>query len=112
MERLSILVRGTFTFVILALTAWGFIVWWTTMGDLPKTDETGRVVVDSHQQAKDILLVLFPILTTVTGYWFGAHGKERAEERAERMTQKLEHIASVAPGLVAEARASQAAPTN
>ena len=54
-------------------------------------------VVDQYQRAKDILLVVLSLVSTTFGYWFGVHGKERAEDRADKAQTKLNAVVSNAP---------------
>ncbi len=83
MEHFGMWVRAVITVALLALAgAW----LWVIFGELgvgPSKAVDGSVV-DTYQRAKDILLVVLPLLTTALGYWFGAAGKQKAEDQAQK----------------------------
>lgn len=106
MEKLGIWLRGFFTFVILGLAIWGFGVTWASMGSAPIRDAAGNVTVDSFQRAKDVLLVVLPLVTTCFGYWFGTQGREKAEKREQAANEKFNAVIATSkdPAILAEAR--------
>ncbi|MCW2622332.1 MAG: hypothetical protein JWL64_1934 [Frankiales bacterium] len=113
MERVNTIIRAFFTGLIFVMTLWWFFEVARRLGTAPQKDAEGNVVLDEYGRAKDILLVVLPLLTTVVGYWFGALGKEkadekaaRAEERADAAKAKTEAIAMVSsePDLLARAQ--------
>jgi hypothetical protein len=68
------------------------------ISSVPTRDDDGQTL-DTYQRAKDVLLVVLPLLTTALGYWFGAAGRESAEAKAsaalseaKRTQQKLEGV--------------------
>jgi hypothetical protein len=105
METLSTWIRGAFTLLLLVLTVWWLTVVASKLGNKPQVDESGAVTLDEFQRAKDILLVVLPLLTTALGYWFGAAGKATAEEKAEAATTQLQEVLDVGgEGLLAAAK--------
>ncbi|MEU0794894.1 hypothetical protein ABZ342_32950 [Amycolatopsis sp. NPDC005961] len=50
----------------------------------PVTKNSDGTTVDQFQRAKDILLVVLPLLTTALGYWFGSAGRQQAEDKADQ----------------------------
>ena len=73
-----------------------FVAWWLYLvarhiGDAPVVDTHGDVVLDKFQRAKDILLVVLPLLTTALGYWFGSEGKDQAEGKVKQAQKTAEN---------------------
>jgi hypothetical protein len=83
----KVLARFVITMLLFAVV----IFWmWLMSGDLrtgATKDVTGKSI-DPYERSKDVLLVALPLLTTAVGYWFGAEGKERAEQRAHEAQEK------------------------
>jgi len=106
MDRLSTSIRAAVTGAVLLLAAWWFLEVARRLGTEPKVDGDGKVLVDEYQRAKDILLVVLPLLTTAFGYWFGAHGKEKAEATAARAQEESKALVATSadPDLLAKAR--------
>lgn len=77
-------IRAAFTLVVLAAAGWWLYEVSSRLGTAPTKDAQGTVVVDEYQRAKDILLVVLPIVTSVLGYWFGSQGKEKADAAATK----------------------------
>src|SRR5262245_2336795 len=75
--------RFVLTLLLFALAVWWLIELAFQLGTAPTIDAQGKIVVDKFQRAKDILLVVLPLVTSALGYWFGAQGKEQEQERAE-----------------------------
>jgi hypothetical protein len=92
-------------FVITMLLFAVVVFWmWMMAGDLrtgATADGTGNPI-DPFERSKDVLLVALPLLTTAVGYWFGAEGKERAEQRAHEAQEKS--TSSLERALAAEAQ--------
>jgi hypothetical protein len=105
-DKLNIWFRGIFTVAILLAAAWWLYVVASKLGKAPTKDAQGNVV-DEYQRAKDVLLVVLPLVTTAIGYWFGAQGKEKAEEKASQANDQSRAIAAVSgdPDILAKARA-------
>jgi hypothetical protein len=100
------ILRFVLTLLLFALAVWWLIELALQIGTAPTIDAQGKVVVDKFQRAKDILLVVLPLVTSALGYWFGAQGKEQEQERAESARSQLEAVvsASTDPGLLQKAR--------
>ena len=95
--------RVVITVGLFLLVAWWLWAVWRHIGDVPTQDTNGDVV-DRFQRAKDILLVVLPLLTTALGYWFGAEGKDKAvssaaeaEKTAKTEQTKVQALLQVAP---------------
>ncbi|WP_433562959.1 hypothetical protein ACQP1O_36925 [Nocardia sp. CA-151230] len=105
-------IRAAITLVLLGFTAWWLGVVASDLDVMPARDSAGDVV-DSYQRAKDILLVVLPLLTSALGYWFGVAGRAQAEAKAvqadaaaERTNLQLKTVldTSTEPGLLDKAR--------
>jgi hypothetical protein len=71
-------VRVTITLILLAMSAAWLLVVYGALGDQTVKGADGSVL-DQFQRSKDILLVIFPLLTTALGYWFGSAGRQEAQ---------------------------------
>ena len=71
---------------MLAVTGWLILVA-TRLGVPPQYRENGDLEIDEYARAKDIFVAILPLATTVLGYWFGAAGKEKVEEKADAAIQ-------------------------
>ncbi|WP_033289246.1 hypothetical protein [Amycolatopsis jejuensis] len=80
MKSLGTWIRAAITLVLLVIAALWLLVVYTRLGT-PSTDGTA---FDEFQRAKDILLVVLPLLTTALGYWFGSAGRQQAERKADQ----------------------------
>lgn len=99
------LIRAVLTVLLLVLSGWWLALVASNMSTPPTLGTDGKVVLDEFQRAKDILLVVLPLLTTALGYWFGAAGKEKAEEKADRSAKQLDSVLDAAPaGVLEEAK--------
>jgi hypothetical protein len=105
-EFFKTLVRAIITLLLMAAAAWWLVEVATRLGMTPTKDQDGNIVLDEYQRAKDILLVVLPLVTTALGYWFGSQGKERAEDEANKAKDKLTAVAATSsdPELLANAR--------
>lgn len=83
------------TALLLGLTVWWLVLVANEMSTQPQVGSDGKVVMDEFQRAKDILLVVLPLLTTALGYWFGAAGREKAEGKADMAEKKLNAVIDV-----------------
>jgi hypothetical protein len=108
MDRLKTNMRFVLTMLLFGLAVWWLIEVASLLGAAPTKDGQGTVVVDRYQRAKDILLVVLPLVATALGYWFGAQGKEQEQQRAESARKQLDAVvaASSEPDLLQRARAS------
>lgn len=93
MDKVAMWTRASLSGLLLLLTVWWLYVVANHLSVAPQTNESGEVVLDTFQRAKDILLVVLPLLTTALGYWFGAAGKEKAEQKAEAAQSELLDVA-------------------
>ncbi|MGG5259303.1 hypothetical protein [Phycicoccus avicenniae] len=112
MDKAAMWVRGLLTLLLLGLAVWWLTLVAREMSTAPTVGKDGKVLLDEFQRAKDILLVVLPLLTTALGYWFGAAGKEKAEEgkakaeaTAEQKAQQLDSVLDAAPqGVLKDAK--------
>ncbi|MDF2145485.1 hypothetical protein [Knoellia sp. p5-6-4] len=100
MERTAMYIRAMITGILFVITAYWLLAVAGQISSVPTWDGQGHVL-DTYQRAKDVLLVVLPLLTTALGYWFGAAGREHAEAKAaqamtevKRTQQKLEGVLS------------------
>ena len=79
--------RLALTLVLLAILVWWL---WEARGRVATEPliKDGVVVVDAFKNTQTILLLVVPLATTAIGYWFGAQGKEKAEEKAAQAEEK------------------------
>jgi hypothetical protein len=106
METFNTWIRGAVTAAILVVAAWWLVQVSNRLGTAPRTDAEGKIVVDEYQRAKDILLVVLPLVTTAIGYWFGVQGKDAAEKKADEATEAKTAILATSkdPDLLKSAR--------
>lgn len=107
METLNAWIRGVVTvLLVLGVGAWLFVVS-LKLGTVPVVDSAGNVILDEYQRAKDILLVVLPLVTTAMGYWFGAQGKDKAEDRADKAVEEKAAVLAATgdPALLERVRA-------
>lgn len=100
--------RGLITLVTIALAAWWLGIIALRLGVPPVKDGSGNIVIDEYQRAKDILLVVLPLVTTTFGFWFGAQGKDQAQAQADQAHQQLTAVvaASTDPDILQKAKTS------
>lgn len=81
--------------------AWSLAVW-SRLGTPPTYLADGKTVkVDEFSRAKDLLVLVFPLLTTAVGYWLGSQGTAKAEEKAKQAEARKEAvIAEAQPGVL------------
>lgn len=98
MEKAAMYIRAGLTGVLFLITTYWLLEVAGQISSVPTRDDAGQVL-DTYQRAKDVLLVVLPLLTTALGYWFGAAGRENAEAKAtiamseaKRTQQKLEGV--------------------
>jgi hypothetical protein len=72
--------RALVTVALLLATLWALWHVYHVIDEPPIVDQAGKVTLDVYQRAKDILLVVLPLLTTALGYWFGAKESEKAQK--------------------------------
>ncbi|MBS3178350.1 MULTISPECIES: hypothetical protein [unclassified Pseudoclavibacter] len=102
--------RGVFTLILLLIVTAAVTLAIATSATVPTFDAKGTLLVDPHENSKDILAVVLAPATLALGYWFGSSGTERAEEQratavvAERTTkEKLNDAQSVVAALESDA---------
>jgi hypothetical protein len=99
-EKTAMYVRIGISVVLLALAA----LWlWRIANDIsvaPSLDPEGTVIFDQYQRSKDVLLIVIPLVTTVLGYWFGAAGKAKAEENADKAQAKADQAEKKVQGIL------------
>jgi hypothetical protein len=98
MEKAAMYIRAVLTGVLFLITTYWLLEVAGQISSVPTRDDDGQTL-DTYQRAKDVLLVVLPLLTTALGYWFGAAGRESAEAKAsaalseaKRTQQKLEGV--------------------
>lgn len=98
MEKAAMYIRAVLTGILFLITTYWLLEVAGQISSVPRWDAQGHVL-DTYQRAKDVLLVVLPLLTTALGYWFGAAGRENAEAKAvqamseaRRTQQKLEGV--------------------
>ena len=100
MEYVGLWVRAGITLLLFGLAAWWLLEVANVLDVAPTTDAKGNVV-DRFERAKDVLLVVLPLLTSALGYWFGAAGKTNSDKEARQARDKLETALDKAqPGLL------------
>lgn len=59
------------------------IALWQNLGKAPVPAHKGLSLgMDEYARAKDIFILVLPLLTTAVGYWFGSQGTVKAQQRA------------------------------
>jgi hypothetical protein len=98
MDNASMWIRAALTGLLFLVSTYWLLEVAGQIPAVPTRDSDGNVL-DTYQRAKDILLVVLPLLTTALGYWFGAAGRENAEAKARyamteasRSQQRLEGV--------------------
>jgi hypothetical protein len=98
MEKAAMYIRAGLTGILFLITTYWLLEVAGQITSVPTRDDNGHVL-DTYQRAKDVLLVVLPLLTTALGYWFGSAGRENAEAKAvqamseaRRTQQKLEGV--------------------
>lgn len=95
-----VVTAGVFILVVIWMVAV-----WKNLGAAPVYNEDGTVKLDEFARAKDILVLVFPLLTTAVGFWLGSQGTAKAEEKADKAdAQKTAVLDSAEPGLLETAR--------
>lgn len=91
----------TFAFVL----AWSVAVW-ARLGEPPTYLKDGKTVsVDEFVRAKDLFVLVLPLLTSVVGYWLGSQGTAKAEDKAAKADAKKDAVLAAAPPeVLAQAR--------
>ncbi|MDO1481593.1 hypothetical protein [Rhodococcus ruber] len=80
--------RIIITLILVVLVGWWLVKVGSNLSTTATRDSDGTVT-DPFQRSKDILLTLLPLLTIALGYWFGAAGRQKAEEKADVAQQQL-----------------------
>ena len=87
----AFLFRASLTLIITAFVVWGLIM---VYRELHAPTEP----VDTCGRAKDIFVIIFPVMTSAVAYWLGADGKEKADSRADQARQTLLDAVKAHPG--------------
>ncbi len=98
-------IKSAGTIVVTALIFIFVAMWsvavWRTLGKAPVYFADGKTVkVDEFLRAKDIFVLVLPLLTTAIGYWLGSQGTVKAEKKADEaeagktVAQKTAHEAA------------------
>jgi hypothetical protein len=82
--------RALVTVALLLATLWALGKVYGVIDKPPTVNDKGEVTLDVYQRAKDILLVVLPLLTTALGYWFGAKESENAKTEKDTAVQEKE----------------------
>jgi hypothetical protein len=85
--------RGIITLILLGFTA---VVGWFALANIA-TVPTMQNGVETVNPFENAMLVLTPVLAAATlalGYWFGASGKEKAEETATEAKQVVAELST------------------
>ncbi len=97
-ESRSEMYRALFTAAILltyvAVVALAMVAYKTP----PQLDANGNVLVDPFANVKDLLTGVAAVATLALGYWFGAAGKDAAQETAAQAQGALSVAVASAPG--------------
>jgi hypothetical protein len=97
-EYRSEMYRALFTAAILltyvAVVALAMVAYKTA----PQLDADGKVLVDPFANAKDLLTGVAAVATLALGYWFGAAGKDAAQETASQAQGALSVAVASTPG--------------
>lgn len=92
-------IKSAGTIVVTALVFILVLVWmvavWQNLGSVPEHNDDGTLKIDKYARAKDIFVLVLPLLTTAVGFWLGSQGTAKAEEKAAKADEKA---------VVAEAR--------
>src|SRR5687767_15127287 len=89
---LDIRVRIGITVLLFLIAAWWLYINAKNLGTPAGAQDANGNVLDEFTSAKDILLVVLPLLTSALGYWFGAAGKDQAEQKAEQSRSQLSAV--------------------
>lgn len=95
------IVRASLTLILLGLSIWWLAEVASRLGTAPTKDTKGNIIVDQYQRAKDILLVVLPLVTTALGYWFGSQGKDKAETAANAAKDETQNTKEQLAGVKA-----------
>ena len=79
--------RLLITIALMGLVVWGLVL--TTLNLHAGVSKDSGGLVDVYQRSTDVLHTLLPLLSIALGYWFGAAGKEHAEQKADTATRQL-----------------------
>lgn len=74
--------RGGLTLIIVAMVFYSLC---RLYGEL----RVPATPTDSFSRAKDVFVIVFPVMTSIVAFWFGADAKDRADSRADQARQTL-----------------------
>ncbi|GLZ41340.1 hypothetical protein [Actinokineospora sp. NBRC 105648] len=95
MEWLNTGIRALITLALVGVVMWCLILVSNQLFAGAFTDSAGNTV-DPHQRAKDLLLVVMPLVTTVLGFWFGTRDQDRVRASAAVQVEQAENRAAAA----------------
>lgn len=97
------------TILIFVFVAMWSVAVWQNLGSPPKYLPDGKTVkIDEFARAKDIFVLVLPLLTTAVGYWLGSQGTVKAQQRADDAEAAKTSALQAASAAKSEAAATQA----
>lgn len=97
--------------VALFAVGWSFVAF-TQLGAPVEFATDGKTVeLDKWSRASSVFTAVLPLLTTIVGFWVGAQGKEKAEEKAKEAESKADDAQKRAEDAVANEKKLAAAAT-
>jgi hypothetical protein len=84
------------TLLIFIIVGGWMVAVFLSIGEAPTYRSDGSVEVDEYARAKDILVLVLPLLTAVVGYWLGSQGTAKAEDRADKAEAQKTALAAAA----------------
>jgi len=94
------------TCALLALLVGWLVVVGLSVGRVPVYSKDGTVQLDQFARAKDIFVLLLPLMTTAAGFWLGSQQTGHAQKQAaaarataKKATDQQTAILSVTPPL-------------
>lgn len=103
-------VKSTGTIAVTVLVFILVIVWmvavWRNLGKAPHYRKD-TLSYDEFTRAKDVLVLVLPLLTTAVGYWLGSQGTAAAQKKAETAENKASEAQKQASDAHAESARRQ-----
>lgn len=84
---------GTIIVTVLIFILVGFwsILLAQRLGQAPTFAPDGKTIsIDEFARAKEIFVIVFPLLTTAAGFWLGSQGTAKAEEKTADAQQQAD----------------------
>ena len=79
------------------LAAWWLWIVYSRLGTDAAVDDSGVVIKDEFQRAKDILLVVLPLFSAALAYFVGSQGTAGAKEEAATAKTQLDAVLDSSP---------------